>query len=180
MTTLILAGQVQLPTAPASTWDGVPGSDVIQTDPETREVTYPMGEQPANALALGCIFGRSNVRCPRSAEETRPSPRQTIEDFRLIEPDGSSPYAFFETGYGDGEGPAASDDFDSALRDARAEASPVQEESSPSPRAGCRREEARDPDTGSFSASLVCGSSNGAASEALERLRESSRPSSGY
>ena len=60
---LTLQGQV--PAAPPSTWDGVPGSDVVQIDPVTGEVTFPMGRQPGNALALGCVFGRANVRCPK-------------------------------------------------------------------------------------------------------------------
>jgi|GEM_PF-6557450 len=73
LTTLMIAlliGQRQLPTADPSTWDGVAGSDVIRTDETTGEITYPMGQQPADALTLGCVFGRSNVRCPKPIDRT--------------------------------------------------------------------------------------------------------------
>ena len=68
LTIALLIGQRQLPTAHPSTWDGVPGSDVIQTDEATGEIIYPMAQRPPDALALGCVFGRSNVRCPKPVE----------------------------------------------------------------------------------------------------------------
>lgn len=52
------------PIPPASAWDGVAGFERIVTDPETGQITFPMSRQPADALARGCVFGLSNVRCP--------------------------------------------------------------------------------------------------------------------
>lgn len=55
----------QAPIPPASAWDGVAGYEAVVTDPETGQITYPMGQQPEDALARGCVFGIANVRCPR-------------------------------------------------------------------------------------------------------------------
>lgn len=61
------------PIPPAAQWDGVAGFEAVVTDPETGQTTYPMGQQPEDALARGCVFGLSNVRClkPYDPEATR-------------------------------------------------------------------------------------------------------------
>lgn len=52
------------PIPPAAQWDGVSSAKDAVRDPETGQMTFPMGQHPADALTRGCVFGLSHVRCP--------------------------------------------------------------------------------------------------------------------
>ena len=181
----LLIGQATVPTAHPSTWDGVPGSETVRTDPETGEITYPMGQQPPDALALGCVFGRSNVRCPKpidveaqqaeadaafeawrasgATDEAKPVMAQAPTD----ETDGSD----LTDGFDDLFEPS---DFETLQREVAAERQRRRQPEAQSPRAqaGCRREERRSADGSSTTVQMVCGSGDqDLMDDVMERLR---------
>ncbi len=171
----LLISQRQMPTAHPSTWDGVPGSDVIQTDEATGEITYPIGQQPSDALALGCVFGRSNVRCPKPIDREAQSAEMAsaLERWRTAgssrlgaqTPDAKITLPMAEQLAAD----ESSDDivFPSDLmvgseidtgdgeNEKYAEAEPEPE---PQSRGGCHREEYRNADGSGGGVRVVCGS----------------------
>jgi hypothetical protein len=52
------------PIPPTAIWDGRSSAEAVVIDPETGQMTFPMGRHPADALTRGCVFGLSHVRCP--------------------------------------------------------------------------------------------------------------------
>lgn len=158
----LLMGQVALPTAPRSTWDGVPGGEVVRTDAATGEITYPMGQQPADALALGCIFGRYNVRCPRPVEDEPQSEPTAAPDTPGSDRWGIGAMSLFT-------------DMAEAQPSPAAAPRPEPPAADPAPtRPGCRRETYRDPNGGGFSARMVCGSGD---QRMMNQVMDALRPS---
>lgn len=190
----VLTLQAQRPTAPLSTWDGTPGGHTTVIDQETGEITYPMGQQPANALALGCVFGRLNVRCPRPLDEARPAP-------------GAGPDADWRTGGSERFGAIAFSDTPPASQHSKVESVPVdcvmdepaegqrlctfdealsnsyrarppavaaaEADAPPAVRDGCRREAFSHQDGSGGGVRLVCGSGD---TRAIDALRQTVQP----
>ena len=199
MMTLLIV-QVQTPTAPPSTWDGVPGSDVVRTDPETGEITYPMGQQPSDALTLGCVFGRSNVRCPKPPEPIdfghRAAAAPTDGGYSrsaagrdvatgLDATDGASKDVAVMVERMSGE-PAPGEtgdifktaDFATGSLEAptgMGNEKVVEAEPEPQPRSGCRREEYRNADGSGFGVRFVCGTGD---QRLLDSVMDALEPSS--
>lgn len=168
----LVIGQSTMPTAHPSTWDGVPGSDVIQTDPETGEITYPMGQQPPDALALRCVFGRSNVRCPKPIDHEAEAAEMAaaLEDWRNA---GAGSPGDSETRTPDMAGRLVAEEaptgteldkmfltgFDFEAMNFENDKYAEQEPEPPARvQSGCRREEYRSQDGTSSSFRVICGS----------------------